>query len=91
MQKQKSGFFASLFWFCYALFLIGLFGIFSYVFWQNGLMTSWLSGIGYIALALLMTCGINALLILVYFAFTLFSRLFDAVSNFASPSKNKAV
>lgn len=90
MQKQEMGILESLFWFVYGLFMLGLFGVFCYVFWQNGLMTSWLSGLGYIALAFFITAIINTLLIMVYFAFAFFSRLFDAAFEFTFPSKNKA-
>ncbi|MGX2951456.1 hypothetical protein ACWIUA_11245 [Ursidibacter sp. B-7004-1] len=90
MQKQEMGAFESLFWFCYGLFMLGLFGVLTYAFWQNGLITSWLNGLGYVALAFFITVIINALLIMAYFAFSFFSRLFDAVINFTFPSNNKA-
>ncbi|EIJ68124.1 hypothetical protein [Pasteurella bettyae] len=90
MEKQKEGMFESAFWFCYGLFMLGLFGVLTYAFWQNGLMTSWLSGLGYIALAFFITVIINTLLIMAYFAFAFFSRLFDTAFEFTFPSKNKA-
>lgn len=91
MQKQeKVGVLESLFWFCYGLLMLGLFGVLTYAFWQNGLMTSWLSGLGYVTLAFFITIIINTLLIMAYFAFAFISRLFDVAFEFAFPSKNKA-
>ena len=90
MQKQEVGILETLFWLCDGWLMLGLFGFLSYAFWQNGLMTSWLSGLGYIALALLITVAINTLLIMAYFVFAFFSRLFDVAFEFTFPSKNKA-
>lgn len=90
MQKQEMGVLESLFWFCYGLFMLGLFVVLTYAFWQNGLMTSWLSGLGYVGLAFFITVIINTLLIMAYFAFAFIARLFDVVFEFTFPSKNKA-
>lgn len=90
MQKQDIGILETLFWFCYSLFLLGVFGVLIYAFWQSGFFTSWLSSLGYIALVFFITVIINALLIMVYFVFSFFSRLFDTVVDFTFPSNNKA-
>lgn len=90
MQKQEVSKLESLFWFVYGVLMLGLFCVLTYAFWQNGLMTSWLSGVGYVALALFITVVINILLIMAYFAFAFISRLFDVVFEFTFPSKNKA-
>lgn len=90
MQKQEVSTLESLFWFVYGLLMLGLFCVLTYAFWQNGLMTSWLSSLGYVTLAFFITVIINTLLIMAYFAFAFISRLFDVAFEFAFPSKNKA-